>query len=1465
MKVKCVLSALVSAAVVLTSISIPGNVANAAPSSLVPSKSTAETGNYVCTWNIQDWVAWHENQVGSSDKRDVVDPEHLFNEKTGWVSTMYPEVRGDLYFLLDDGWDLPYGTKKGGKNKQYFGCQVLPDDKFPVKEYGKTPQQKLKVLNEKIKSYGWKGTGLWICAQTSNAYPEYAGKNEEEFWRMRLQWSKYAGIAYWKIDWGTEQKKIEWRRKISEWAEEEYPELIIEHVVGGSGQNKSNGRIESGLLEDNVEFAAFSDVFRTYDVLDNLATALTLDRVGEQLISGFTEKGDAMGLINAEDEMYICASLGLSAGVMRFTPYVTTDTAKSGSKYFGMGTEKNTYFAGGKKFVDTKATRNRFDEVARTVRWQRIAPPYEVGAYDTKLSNAYLTDDWTFTSQEPAWDKTTGKVSMKAPAAIARGIDLPKVSVKSGDDIPYVTASRNPNGAISIATYSRTHSNTGYQPVKSANVTLNAGDLTGKIGVFGYYNSLKLTFNQKLSGKKVYAQDLLSNKAQDITSKVQINGNTITIPGSVITQIGLSAATKGDTSDPGMVLQIGEASDFVSAPKTNQRLERHDVNNGSFERFHYDANNGQTIKSVTAADWSRWKNTDASYINEEGHTGKYSGIHKANKNYEVSTYQLNEGMANGLYKASCYVKASKHSRTAPGNGHSTSAGFYVMNYGGSAQYVDIQKMGALKDWTYIEIPEINVTNGQLQLEFYSYGASGEYLIFDDVKVEYVGKQAAQAKIQPILKFDFSDYKQGNNGNATLVGVAGNKEVTADAKGVTFKTDGDGNDVVVFPDDGGKLSTGITFTPGDSDPMKQLKAGRGATVAMWIKSDKNNFSSQLFSYGALQGNGELGASAQILARNNVNGDIVFYRNQSGSTEGQKLSATTNNPYKKNTWHLVAYVESGNGTGTMYVDGEKIGTSSVTGKTLCGFATDGNKKDSYYIGFLPYAVSGDSHFTGSMDSVVVYDAALSGAQLKELYNERFETKYQIVLDAAEDGILGGQAGRREGYVGWMGYDTDAQGAEGTVTFKFDAKPEAAWNMDIYYLSKPSSEKPAGSHDRDFVITVNKDTKKAVTVTCPEGKSWDDVSLASKVTLKGIRLKQGGNVIKLGNPKENAPSLVRIVLTNADYAAAKEVEAQIMGQLGTVDDVAQLGMVQEIRANYDALSPEAKKLVSKEAYNMLLSAEDFMKPFLENTDTKTYSYEIEKGKLTGEAKVSSSADTSGGKYVSYIGGSGNGMSEIVVANSGSGQRTLRVYYAGKENRQMNVIVNGKKYQVTCESTGSWTAIGKPVELKADFKNGANTIQFAGVNGAYAPNLDRVEIDLPVVDKQKYKMEAEDAKLSGKITVVNNGDASGDKYLGHIGGDGKGVVTFNVFCNEAGTRKIRLYYAANEQRSFSVEANGTVRTATCTSTGSWHTVGEYVGIQVDLVPGNNKIMVTGVDGAYAPNLDCAEIELSLHEVAAQ
>lgn len=79
----------------------------------------------------------------------------------------------------------------------------------------------------------------------------------------------------------------------------------------------------------------------------------------------------------------------------------------------------------------------------------------------------------------------------------------------------------------------------------------------GPVGVFGYYGSLKLYYDRlPSSGIHIWAQDLIGKHPIDITPEVQILGNTITLPGSLLERIGTQASTSGDESAPGLVLVV---------------------------------------------------------------------------------------------------------------------------------------------------------------------------------------------------------------------------------------------------------------------------------------------------------------------------------------------------------------------------------------------------------------------------------------------------------------------------------------------------------------------------------------------------------------------------------------------------------------------------------------------------------------------------------------------------------------------------------------------------------------------------------------------------------------------------------------------------------------------------------------------------------------------------------------------
>ena len=691
--------------------------------------------NYVCTWSYQDWWAYSDDNpykptggtTASGHPRYQINHQVLFGSQgpggsDGWCNTMYPDIRGDMIFLLDDGWDLD--TSNNG-----FGSHSLNTTKYPG--YGSNAQERLKTLSDNIKACGWKGLGVWIYANGNEAY-----------WREKLEWSRYAGVAYWKVDWP--DFGIALKNTINRLRDEIYPELVVEHSGGGGAFNESGGpyRTHPNEVDWRVDCGYNADVFRTYDVTGPLSTASSLDRIVQHLNEGMTS-GKYMGLINGEDEHYMNAALGLCMGVMRY-PIGNAP----------LGSLPNIFF-GGERFPTTRPIRNMADEVTRAAKWQRIAPAYRMDAYDTKLSNEYLADTWDYANGasgppdlRDTWDGgAAGRTRIqRAPAVSARGIALPTVTVQSGDK-PFVAASKNPSGAISVATFGRTSVwPIGYHTNDTVKVDLNCGDLTGPVGVFGIFGELKLTFNQDLTGKTVLAQDIMDMDSENITDQVEISGNSITIPGSLINGLGVSAGTPGDPSEPGLVIQIGDPSDYLPAAPIKD-VKPWDIFNASFEQASYDAVNGATYanwangESATVSrpyGWNFRNFNQYSFVRPGGRSGQYecvNGRTSGTGNFEAATYQTLSDIPNGTYNASVWVKSTTFTRS----GSPTACGFFVRNFGGADKYVDIAAMAQsgqvdTTDWTQLTINGIKVTNNQIRLEIYTLGTTGQYVVFDDFEL-----------------------------------------------------------------------------------------------------------------------------------------------------------------------------------------------------------------------------------------------------------------------------------------------------------------------------------------------------------------------------------------------------------------------------------------------------------------------------------------------------------------------------------------------------------------------------------------------------------------------------------------------------------------------------------------------------------------------------------------------------------
>lgn len=510
------------------------------------------TPSYWCTWGIQNFSLGDTITSAEEWARDGfhlamrnLDEQLLFGQQ-GWATHAFAPIRADLYIVFDVGWDVPRSMRYPDERWR-LGSLEVDAERFP--SCAGEPVERLRGLNSLVKAAGWRGAGLWVAPQVVGDRDDVLndGVDAEAYWRERARWSYAAGIEYWKVDIGARSGSVAFRRMLTQVAREEAPGLWVEHGTNSGPLNdvaapwdsaeqvaatQGQGRFATwgAIPERSLELLAIGDVFRTYDVTAQLAVATTLDRVAYLLQHGQVEDR-ARGLLNCEDEPYLGAALGCAIGIMRHPQW---------QDFPDLDYDPGNY-------------RQRMDEVSRAVRWQRIAPAFGVAEASLLVSEHVLTDEWLFrrgqTWAEFIFNKT---IAQSAPAIVARGMPLPLV--QADGEPPFVVASRHPNGAIAIATLARTLN--GQFTTPSADVTIEIGTGDAPIGVFGHYRMLVLQLTEPLGVRRVWAQDLASEKAQEITEQVTNGSTRLTLPGELLHTLGTSAATAGDESEPGMVLVI---------------------------------------------------------------------------------------------------------------------------------------------------------------------------------------------------------------------------------------------------------------------------------------------------------------------------------------------------------------------------------------------------------------------------------------------------------------------------------------------------------------------------------------------------------------------------------------------------------------------------------------------------------------------------------------------------------------------------------------------------------------------------------------------------------------------------------------------------------------------------------------------------------------------------------------------
>lgn len=510
---------------------------------LVPETPTT-TPHHWCTWNRQNAAG----ALAAADPTELLDSRGAQAARNSiirgalseWLAEVHPLARRDLLVVLDDGWDVPLPP---AETKPWFGSMAPHPDRFPGSG---DAEESLRGIVELARNQGWRGAGVWVCVQEPpRVFPGGAFPAEREaYWAACARRFAAAGATYWKCDWGASSRDEEYRRMLSRIARREAPDLWVEHTVCRWPLNdwQNNQRLGEDLFLTGRHTLGYSDVFRTYDVLTPLSFPTTLERVALHLADSAIEP-QARGLVHCEDEAYLGAVLGCVLGVMRY-PLPSELRGRP-----------NPAFP--PRFEAGRAILGAQDEVARAVRWSRIAPAWRPGGETVLLDPGTLQDTWEFREFETTFSAVVGQtIGQRAPARVSRGLPLPEVTGEG--EPPYVLAARHPSGACAIGTFGRVDAVGGWR-VPRAGVTVDLGEGADQIGVFGHYGSLTLRIRGAGKGTRVWAQDLLGTDAEEITLAVRLSEGVIGLPGDLVDRVGLACSTPGDRSEPGLVLHCQPA------------------------------------------------------------------------------------------------------------------------------------------------------------------------------------------------------------------------------------------------------------------------------------------------------------------------------------------------------------------------------------------------------------------------------------------------------------------------------------------------------------------------------------------------------------------------------------------------------------------------------------------------------------------------------------------------------------------------------------------------------------------------------------------------------------------------------------------------------------------------------------------------------------------------------------------
>ena len=219
---------LLARAFLLLAMSMGAATVSADAPKLVPDKASGEP-NYWCTWYAQNYWIGRGTDLKSLDgvtneaAREELTETAVFNPDDGWATTYLPRGRKDFIFLIDHGWQTKDKAKRIAGGPDFFNL-VAEETDFP--RYAELePKDRLQRFNEDIRSLGWNSLGIWTRGNVTLAQA-----------RTFVEWSKHAGIRYWKIDGGDTREFNSFKAK-----QEIYPELVLEYVTGPEATSIRSG------------------------------------------------------------------------------------------------------------------------------------------------------------------------------------------------------------------------------------------------------------------------------------------------------------------------------------------------------------------------------------------------------------------------------------------------------------------------------------------------------------------------------------------------------------------------------------------------------------------------------------------------------------------------------------------------------------------------------------------------------------------------------------------------------------------------------------------------------------------------------------------------------------------------------------------------------------------------------------------------------------------------------------------------------------------------------------------------------------------------------------------------------------------------------------------------------------------------------------------------------------------------